>query len=92
MKFPLVMDGLLTCVDLNGLPLGSYDVLIEMDWLEAHRENIDCYNNIFECLDEKGNLRVVKGILKVMSSRLILAMWLKKFYGKGYRVYVAHIV
>ena len=35
-KCPLVMDGLVTCADLNVLPLGSYDVLIGMDWLEAH--------------------------------------------------------
>ena len=32
----LSMIGLVTCVDLNVLPLGSYDVLIGMDWLEAH--------------------------------------------------------
>ena len=32
-KCPLVMNGLITCVDLNVLPLGSYDVLIGMDWL-----------------------------------------------------------
>ena len=30
-KFPLVMNGLVTCVDLNVLPLGSYDVLTGMD-------------------------------------------------------------
>ena len=30
-KFPLVMNGLVTCIDLNVLPLGSYDVLIGMD-------------------------------------------------------------
>ena len=58
MKFPLVMDGLLTCVDLNVLPLGSYDVLIGMDWLEAHKSKLDCYNKTFECLDEEGNLRL----------------------------------
>ena len=34
-KCPLVMNGLITCVDLNILPLGSYDVFIVMDWLEA---------------------------------------------------------
>ena len=50
--------------DLNVLPLGSYDVLIGMDWLEAHRTKIDCYNKTFECLDEEGNLRVVKGFPK----------------------------
>ena len=51
-KCPLVMNGLVTCVDLNVLPLGSYDVLIGMDWLEAHRVKLDYYNNTFECIDE----------------------------------------
>ena len=64
MKCPLFMDGLLTCVDLNVLPLGSYGVFIGMDWLEAHREKLDCYNKTFECLDEEGNLRVAKGFPK----------------------------
>ena len=51
-KCPLVMNGLITCVDLNVLLLGSYDVLIGMDWLEAHRVKLDCYNKTFECTDE----------------------------------------
>ena len=54
-KCPLVMNGLATCVDLNVLPLGSYDVLIGMDWLEAYRVKLDYYNNNFECMDEEGN-------------------------------------
>ena len=66
---PLVMDGLVTYVDLNVLPLGSYDILIGMDWLEAHRINLDCYNKTFECIDEEGNPRVVRGIPKVISIR-----------------------
>ena len=40
-KCSLVMDGLVTYADLNVLPLGSYDVLIGMDWLEFHRVNLD---------------------------------------------------
>ena len=40
----LEMNGLVTYVDLNVLPLGSYDILIGMDWLEAHRVNLDCYH------------------------------------------------
>ena len=70
-KCPLVMNGLITCVDLNVLPLGSYDVLIGMDWLEAHRVNLDCYDNTFECMDAEGNPRVVRGIPKVIFVRNI---------------------
>ena len=68
-KFPLVMDGLFTCANMNVLPLGSYDALIGMDWLEYHRVKLDCYNKTFEYLDEEGNLRIVKGIPKVISGR-----------------------
>ena len=92
MKCPLFMDGLLTCANLNVLPLGSYDVLIGMDWLEAHGANINCYNKTFECLDDEGNLRVVKGFTKVISRGTSLAMWLKEFYGKGCKVHAAHVL
>ena len=63
------MDGLVSYANLNVLPLGSYDILIGMDWLEVHRVKLDCYKNNFECLDEEGNSRVVKGIPKVISVR-----------------------
>ena len=52
------MDGLVTYADLNVLPLGSYDILIGMDWLEVHRVKLDCYNKIFEFMDEEGNQRL----------------------------------
>ena len=68
------MDGLVTCADLNVLPLGSYDVLIGMDWLGVHIVNIDCYNKTFECMDEERNPRVVRGIPKVIYVRNISAM------------------
>ena len=86
------MNGLVTCVYLNVLPLGSYDFLIGMDWLEAHKVNIECYNKNFECMDEEGNLVVVKGIPKVISVRQVSAMQLKKFCRKGFQLYVAHIL
>ena len=63
-----------------------------MDWLEAHRVNLDCYHKNFECMDEERNLRVVRGIPKVISMRHISAMQLKKFCRKGFQLYAAHIV
>ena len=68
------MNGFVTYVDLNVLPLGSYDVLIGMDLLEAHRVKLDCYNKTFECTNEEGNPIVVKGIPKVISVRKVSAM------------------
>ena len=34
----VTMDQFETSVKINVLPLGSYDMLIGMDWLEQHRE------------------------------------------------------
>ena len=76
------MHGLVTFGDLNVLPLGSYDSLIGMDWLEAHRVKLDCYNKTFECMDEEGNPKVVRGIPKVIYVREISIMQLKKYVGK----------
>ena len=53
-KCPLEMNGLVTYADMNVMPLGSYDILIGMDWLEAHRVNLYYYNNNFECMVKKG--------------------------------------
>jgi hypothetical protein len=34
--FPLDMDGVSIVADMNIIPLGSYDVLIGMDWLDVY--------------------------------------------------------
>ena len=73
-KFPLVINGLVTCVDMNVIPLGSYDVLIGMDWSEAQGVKLNYYNKNFECMNEEGNLVVVKGIPKVISVWHVSAM------------------
>ena len=49
------MNGLRTKAGLNILPLGSYDCLIGMDWLEQHHAILYYCNKAFTCLDEEGN-------------------------------------
>jgi hypothetical protein len=49
------MKGMSTKAELNILPLGSYDCLIGMDWLDQHHALLDCRNKRFTCLDEEGN-------------------------------------
>jgi hypothetical protein len=61
---PMDMNGLSTREDLNIIPLGSYDFLIGMDWLDKHHVVLDCYNKAFTCLDEEGNLRTSSGYSK----------------------------
>jgi hypothetical protein len=88
---PMEMNGLSTKVDLNIIPLGSYDCLIGMDWLDKHHAVLDCYNKTFTCLDEEGNLRNVQGIPRVVTIREVSALQLKKSFRKGCQLFVTHM-
>ena len=37
------LDGQNIRTNMNIVPLGSYDVIIRMDWLEKHKAILDCY-------------------------------------------------
>ena len=52
-EYALVMDKFETVLKLNVLPLGSYDLLIGMDWLEQHRVILNYYDKNFTCLNNK---------------------------------------
>jgi hypothetical protein len=66
---PVDMKGLSTKTELNVLPLGSYDCLIGMDWLDQHHSILDCRNKAFTFLNEEGNQKAVQGIPKVVAIR-----------------------
>jgi hypothetical protein len=65
------MNGLCTKDELNVLPLGSYDYLIGMDWLDQHHAILDCRNKAFTYLDEEGNRKIVQGIPRAVAIREI---------------------
>jgi hypothetical protein len=88
---PVDMNGLGTRVELNILPLGSYDCLIGMDWLEQHHAILDCRSKEFTCLDEEGNPSKVQGIPRTVTVREISTMQLKKCYKKGCQLFAAHM-
>jgi hypothetical protein len=85
------MKGMSTKAELNILPLGSYDCLIGMDWLDQHHALLDCRNKRFTCLDEEGNQVTVQGIPRVVAVREISAMQLKKCYRKGCQLFAARV-
>jgi len=71
---PLNMNGFNTILDSNIFSLGSYGVLIGMDWLDAHHVGLDCHNNIFICLDEEGQYKTVKEFSRPISMREISSL------------------
>jgi len=72
-----------TKVDLNILPLGYYDLLIGMDWMEKHSTIVNCHENTFNYLDDSRKGRRIKGIPRGVSVKNIFDLQLKINARKG---------
>jgi hypothetical protein len=85
------INGLTTKAYLNIFPLGSYDCLIRMDWLDEHNAILDCHNKAFTYLVKEGNLTKVQGIPREVTIKEISALQRKKCYRKGCQIFVSHM-
>ena len=81
------MNGFPTQATPNMLPLGSYDMLIGMEWLVAHKTKLEYYNKTLECEDEGGRKVTLQGIQKHVSVRQISTLQMKKYCIKGCPLY-----
>jgi hypothetical protein len=68
------LNGVNTSVDLYIIPLGSYDILIGMDWLEKHHVVLDCHSKTLTCVDGDGKHSTMKGVPRPISIREISAL------------------
>jgi hypothetical protein len=89
--FEFILDGQKIRTNLNILPLGSYDMIIRMDWLEQHRAILNYYTKILSYRDGFGTVRTTQGIPKLVSVRQVSTMQLKKCIRKGCQVYVIQV-
>jgi len=73
--------------DLNVLPLGSYDVLIGMDWLEKCWSLINCKDKTINYIDEESTRQEIQGIRRPLKIRLVTTSQLEKCVRKGCQIY-----
>ena len=86
------MNDFLTHVNVNIFPLGSYDLLIGMDWLEEHKLVLKCFDKTFTFIDDNGNDIKVKGLLRKVTLQEIFALKLKRSVRKICKVFVFYIM
>ncbi len=67
-----------TWTDLCITPLGSYDVVLGMDWLYAHSTKMDFRQKRVECVDDDGISREIFRVKRPVSLRIISAMQLRR--------------
>ena len=87
----VIMDQFETFVKLNVLPLGSYSILISMDWLEQHRVILNFYDKTFTCINKDGKPISVKGIFRKKTVRKISALQLKRDIRKCCKAYAVTV-
>jgi hypothetical protein len=72
--------------------LRVYDLIIGMDWLEAHRALVDCFAKRVLCLDDEGRPMEIQGVRRKVSLRFISTMKVKRCLRQGCRLYVVEAV
>ena len=68
-----IMDHV-TRINLNVFPLGSYDMIIGMDWLAKYKVILNCFDTTFTYVVEDLIVRKVEGVSKSVSLRQISVM------------------
>ena len=79
-------------LNLNVLPLGTYDMIIGMDWLAKYKVILNCFDNTFTYVDGDQIVRKVEGVIKPVSLRKIFAMQLKRCMRKGCKLYAVQVI
>ena len=63
-----------TRVNLYVMILGSYDIVIGMDWLESHEVILNCKMKWLSLIDDEGHSRVIVGRNQGVSLRFISSL------------------
>ena len=88
----IMLNDFLTHVNVNIFPLGSYDLLIGMGWLEEHKCLLNYFDKTFTCIYDNGNNIKVKGILRKVTIREISALQMKRSIRKGCKIFAVYIM
>jgi hypothetical protein len=72
--------------------LETYDLIIEMDWLESHRDMVDCFTKRVLYIDNEGRSVEIHGVRRKVSLRFISSMKVKFCMRQGCRLYVVEAV
>jgi len=86
------IGGCVKKMNLYSMGLGTYDLIIGMDWLESHRALVDCYKKKVICQNDLGEPIVIKEIKREVTLRLISTQKIKKCTRKGCQIYVVELI
>ncbi|XP_074297934.1 uncharacterized protein LOC141628736 [Silene latifolia] len=78
-------------VDLIEFPVGSFEIILGMDWLIKQRAFLDCYQRKIFLRGPKGVRVSYKGFMIKPKLKFINVVTLKSYMIKGCQMYVCHV-
>ncbi|EOX94106.1 DNA/RNA polymerases superfamily protein [Theobroma cacao] len=78
--------------DLIPLEILDFDLILGIDWLTAHRANVDCFQKKVVLRNSKGAEIVFVGERRVLPSCVISAIKASKLVQKRYPAYLAYVI
>jgi hypothetical protein len=85
--FIIHLGEFIVSVNLFVTILGSYDIVIGMDWLESHDVILNCKKKRLSLIDDLGHSRVIIGRNQGVSLRFICSLQLQQNMCKGCKLY-----
>ncbi|XP_022007494.1 uncharacterized protein LOC110906706 [Helianthus annuus] len=79
-------------IDLLPIELGSFDVVVGMDWLSNNRAEVVCHEKIIRLPLPNEETLVIHGEKRDTPLRIINCMKAQKYLRKGYIAFLAHVV
>ncbi|KAJ0449167.1 putative nucleotidyltransferase, Ribonuclease H [Helianthus annuus] len=78
-------------IDLTPVQLGSFDVIVGMDWLSKHRAEIVCSEKIVRMPLSTGEILQVRGEKPAGGLKLMSCFKARKYLRKHYVAFLAHV-
>ncbi|XP_022033729.1 uncharacterized protein LOC110935635 [Helianthus annuus] len=79
-------------IDLLPIELGSFNVVVGMDWLSNNRAEVVCHEKIIRLPLPNEETLVIHGEKRDTPLRIINCMKAQKYLRKGYIAFLAHVV
>ncbi|KAJ0752567.1 putative nucleotidyltransferase, Ribonuclease H [Helianthus annuus] len=78
-------------IDLTPMQLGSFDIIVGMDWLAKHHAEVVCFEKIVRVPLSSGETLQVRGKKPASSLKLMSCTQARKYLRKNYVAFLAHV-
>ncbi|XP_071714458.1 uncharacterized protein [Rutidosis leptorrhynchoides] len=85
------LEGKMFLVDLMPIKLGSFDVVVGMDWLSKNKTEIVCAEKAIRIPIDNEQTMMVYGDRNCAKLNLVSCMKARKYLKKGYHAILAHV-